>query len=199
MSNQIETQLEVQLENRDRFTVLLRAILVIPAWIFLSAFSNWASDSADSAAWTVGFIVLPTFLALVFRGKYPSYALAFNHALLDLSMRVTSYMLLLTDKYPTIERNEVAKTTLPDIEAGARLNRYLPLIKWLLALPLYLVGLLYALYAGLFVVLSWFNILLTGKMSANAADVICKVIAYWNRVTGYAFLLVTDEYPTFSL
>ena len=199
MSNQIETQLEGQLENRDRTSVLLRAILIIPAWIFLSSFANWASENSDAATWTAGFIVLPPALALIFRGIYPSYALAFNHALLDLSLRVTSYFALLTDKYPTIEASSVVKTTLPEIDGGRKLNRLLPLVKWFLAIPLYLVGLLYGLYAALFVILSWFNILSTGQMSANSADVICKVIAYWNRITGYAFLLVTDEYPGFSL
>lgn len=199
MSNQIETQLEVQLENRNRTTVLFRAFMVIPASIFLSAFSNWASDNSDAATWTVGFIVLPPLLALVFRGVYPSYALAFNKALFELSLRVTSYFVLLTDKYPAIEPNEVAVTTFPEIEGGTKLNRFLPLFKWFLAIPLYLVGLLYAFYALIYVVLSWFTILFTGRMSSEAADVICKVIAYWNRITGYAFLLVTDEYPSFSL
>ncbi|MEY4311282.1 MAG: hypothetical protein RLZZ571_52 [Actinomycetota bacterium] len=199
MSNQIETQLEVQLENRDRTSVLLRAILIFPAWIFLSSFANWASDNSDAATWTAGFIVLPPALALIFRGIYPSYALAFNHALLDLSLRVTSYFVLLTDKYPTIEASSVVKTTFPEIDGGRKLNRFLPLIKWFLAIPVYLVGIFYALYALLFVVLSWVNILTNGQMSQNSADVICKVIAYWNRVTGYAFLLVTDEYPGFKL
>lgn len=199
MGNQIETQLEVQLENRNRATVLFRAILVIPAWIFLSAFSNWASDNSDFATWTVGFIVLPPLLTLVFVGVYPSYALAFNKALFELSLRVTSYFTLLTDKYPAVEPNEVAVTTFPEIDGGAKLNRFLPLVKWFLAIPLYFVGIVYALYATLYVVVSWFNILLTGSMSAQAADVICKVIAYWNRVTGYALLLVTDEYPSFKL
>ena len=199
MSNQIETQIEVQLDNRDKVSVLLRALFVIPAFIFLSAFSNWASDNSDTSSWTVGFLVLPPVLALAFRGIYPSYALAFNQALLDLSLRVTAYMTLLTDKYPTIEANPVVKTTLPDIEGGAKLSRFMPLVKWVLAMPLYFVGFAYALYALLFVIISWFNILATGKMSAEAADVICRVIAYWNRVTGYMLLLVTDEYPSFSL
>lgn len=199
MSNQIETQIEVQLENRDRTTVLFRAILVIPAWIFVSAFSNWASDNADAATWTVGFIVLPPVLALAFRGIYPSYALAFNHALLDLGLRVSAYVTLLTDKYPSIEASDVVKTELPDIEGGQKLNRFLPLVKWLLAIPLYFVGIAYALYALVHVVLSWFSIILTGTMSSQSADVICKVTAYWNRVTGYALLLVTDEYPSFAL
>ena len=199
MSNQIETQLEVQLENRDRVSVFFRALLVIPPVIFLTAFSNFASDNSEAATWTLGFIVLPAFLALVIRGKYPSYALIFNQALFDLSLRITSYFSLLTDKYPTIEANEVVKTTFPEIDGGAKLNRILPLVKWFLAIPLYLVGTIYFFYGALYIVISWFGILITGKMSARAADVICRVIAFWNRVTGYALILVTDEYPSFKL
>lgn len=199
MSNQIETQLEVQLENRDRVSVFFRALLVIPPVIFLTAFSNFADENSEAATWTLGFIVLPPFLALVVRGKYPSYALVFNQALFDLSLRITSYFSLLTDKYPTIEANEVVKTTFPEIDGGAKLNRFLPLVKWLLAVPLYLVGIIYFFYGALYIVISWFGILITGKMSAKAADVICRVIAFWNRVTGYALILVTDEYPSFKL
>jgi hypothetical protein len=199
MSNQIETQLEVQLENRNRLTAFFRPVMIIPAYIFLTAFSNWASEENEIATWTIGFLFFPTLLAIVFRGIYPSYALTFNQALLDLSLRFTSYLLLLTDKYPSIEANETVKTTLPDVQGGRNLNRWLPLVKWFLALPLYFVGFIYALYAGIYVVLAWFSIVLTGVMPTSAADVICKVISYWNRVTGYAFLLVTDEYPSFKL
>lgn len=199
MSNQIETQLEVQLENRDRVSVFFRALLVIPPVIFLTAFSNFASENSEAATWTLGFIVLPPLLAVVIRGKYPSYALTFNQALFDLSLRITSYFSLLTDKYPTIEANEVVKTTFPEIDGGAKLNRILPLVKWFLAIPLYLVGIIYFFYGALYIVISWFGILITGKMSAKAADVICRVIAFWNRVTGYALILVTDEYPSFKL
>jgi Mn2+/Fe2+ NRAMP family transporter len=199
MSNQIETQLEVQLENRNRISALFRGLLVIPPFIFLSAFSNWSSDDTDSATWTLGFLVLPAFLAIVFRGIYPSYVLAFNHAFLNLSLRITAYFALLTDKYPTIEANEVAQTTLPDVEGGAKLNRLLPFVKWFLAIPLYLVGLVYALYGALIILISWLHILFTGNMSANSADIICRVISYWNRVAGYSLILVTDEYPSFKL
>lgn len=199
MSKQIETQLEVQLEGRNRLSALFRPLLIIPAYIFLTSFSNWASEENEIATWTIGFLFFPTLLAIVFRGIYPSYALAFNKALLDLSLRFTSYLVLLTDKYPSIESNETAKTTFPDVQGGKALNRLLPLVKWFLSIPLYLLGVVYSLYAGLFLIFAWLNIVFTGKMPTSAADVICKVIAYWNRVTGYAFLLVTDEYPSFKL
>lgn len=198
MSNQIETVVTVQLENRDRKSVLLRIFLVVPMAIFISAFTAW-SGSTEASTFLSGLLFLPVLLALVFRGIYPSYILDFNRSLLSLSTRVTAYILLLNDKYPSIEESADVKITFPDVEGGAKLNRYLPLVKWLLAVPLYLVGLVYTIYGIAVLIFTWFTILFTGKMPAFSADVLLGVTKYWNRVYGYAFLLVTDEYPSFSL
>ena len=198
MSNQIETVVTVQLENRDRKSVLLRIFLVVPMAIFISAFTAW-SGSTEASTFLSGLLFLPVVLALVFRGIYPSYVLDFNRSLLALSTRVTAYVFLLNDKYPSIEDNEDVKITFPDIEAGAKLNRYLPLVKWLLALPLYLVGVVYVFYGLAVLIFTWFTILFTGKMPTFSGEVLLGVTKYWNRVYGYAFLLVTDEYPSFSL
>lgn len=198
MSNQIETAITVQYENRDRTAVALRIFLVIPIAIFAAAFATW-STSQDSSTWVPGLILVPTALALVFRGVYPSYVLAFNKSLLSLSTRINAYVFLLTDKYPTIEENDSVEVTFPDIEGGSKLNRYLPLVKWFLAIPLYIVGAFYTVYAFLMLVIAWFTILFTGTLPKSSADVLVRITQFWNRVYGYAFLLVTDEYPTFSL
>ena len=198
MSNQIETFVTVQLENRDRKSVLLRIFLVVPMAIFISAFTAW-SGSTEASTFLSGLLFLPVLLALVFRGIYPSYVLDFNRSLLALSTRVTAYILLLNDKYPSIEESEDVKITFPDVEGGAMLNRYLPLVKWLLALPLYLVGVVYTFYGLAVLIFTWFTILFTGKMPAFSGEVLLGVTKFWNRVYGYAFLLVTDEYPSFSL
>lgn len=198
MSNQIETVVTVQLENRDRKSVLLRIFLVVPMAIFISAFTAW-SGSTEASTFLSGLLFLPVLLALVFRGIYPSYILDFNRSLLSLSTRVTAYILLLNDKYPSIEESADVKITFPDVEGGAKLNRYMPLVKWLLAVPLYLVGLVYTIYGIAVLIFTWFTILFTGKMPVFSADVLLGVTKYWNRVYGYAFLLVTDEYPSFSL
>ena len=198
MSNQIETFITVQLENRDRKSVALRIFLVVPIAIFLSSFTAW-SGSAEASTFLAGMLFMPVVLALVFRGIYPSYVLAFNKSLLSLSTRVTAYILVLNDSYPSIEESADVKITLPEIDGGAKLNRYLPLVKWLLAIPLYIVGLVYVLYGLAVLLFAWFTILFTGKMSASSGAVLLGVTQYWNRVNGYAFLLVTDEYPSFSL
>lgn len=198
MTTQIETFITVQLENRDRKSVALRIFLVVPIAIFLSSFTAW-SGSAEASTFLVGMLFIPVVLALVFRGIYPSYALAFNKSLLSLSTRVTAYILVLNDSYPSIEESDDVKITFPEIDGGAKLHRYLPLVKWLLAVPLYIVGVVYVLYGLAVLLFAWITILSTGKMPAFSGEVLLGVTQFWNRVYGYAFLLVTDEYPSFSL
>jgi hypothetical protein len=154
--------------------------------------------SEDNVGMYAGLLALPAALAIVVRQVYPSYVLAFNEALLSLQTRVDAYLLLLTDEYPSIEENDVVSVTFPEVDAKL-LNRWLPLIKWLLALPLYLVGIVYVIYAAVLTVIAWFSVLFTGNYPEFCAEGVVGTIAYWNRVVGYAFLLVTDEYPTFSL
>ena len=200
MSNQIETQIDVTLTERNRVTALFRIILVVPMAIFLAAFTPSVADleSGDLNSLYAGFFALPVALAIVFRQVYPSFLLAFNEALLSLQTRVNAYVFLLTDEYPSIEENDVVSVTFPEVDAKA-LNRWMPLIKWLLAIPLYVVGIAYIHYAALLTLFAWFSILFTGNFPEFCAEGIVGVIAFWNRVVGYALVLVTDEYPTFSL
>jgi small-conductance mechanosensitive channel len=107
-------------------------------------------------------------------------------------------MVVLTDEYPSIEDNDVVSVTFPEVDPKA-LNRFLPLVKWLLALPLYIVGIIYAIYAIFLTLYAWINVIFTGNYPERCAEGVVGTIAFWNRVTGYALLMVTDEYPTFSL
>ncbi len=194
MSNQVETIIQVQLTNRDKKTVFWRGILAVPVVVFLASFSQ-----GNEAAWTSGLIVLPLVLALLFRGVYPSYLLSFNHSMMELNARLSSYVLLLTDDYPSIERNPNVAVLLPDTEGGKKLSRGLPLVKWLLAIPLVIVGLLYAALALVYTFCAWIITWSTGNYPAWALDVVLGTIKFWNRIYGYAVILVTDEYPSFSL
>ena len=198
MSNQIETQIDVTLTERNRLTAFFRIILVGPAFIFVASFSPTSAFSDDAMSIYAGLLALPAALAIIVRQVYPSYVLAFNDALLSLQTRVDAYLLLLTDEYPSIEENDVVSVTFPEVD-GKQLNRWLPLVKWLLAVPLYLVGIVYVIYAAILTVIAWFSVLFTGKYPEFCAEGVVGTIAYWNRVAGYALLLVTDEYPTFSL
>jgi hypothetical protein len=143
--------------------------------------------------------VLPAALALIFREVYPSYVLTFNHAVMELSTRVSAYLFLLTDEYPSIERNPNIAVIFPDIEGGKKLNRWLPLVKWFLAIPLYIVGIIYAALSALLTIYAWIATSITGNYPEVAAKTVLGTIEFWNRIYGYTVALVTDEYPSFSL
>ncbi|CAB5109498.1 MAG: DUF4389 domain-containing protein [Actinobacteria bacterium] len=199
MSQQIETQIDVTLTERNRVSALFRIILVVPMAIFLASFSPSDYSSTDNPNFlAVGFLALPVALAIIFRQIYPSYLLAFNEALLSLQTRVDAYVLLLTDEYPSIEENDIVSVVFPPVDAKL-LNRWLPLVKWFLAIPLYVVGLFYIVYSLFLTIIAWFSVVFTGNYPEKCAEGVVGTIAYWNRVAGYALLLVTDEYPTFSL
>lgn len=194
MSNQVETIIKYQLENRDRKTVFWRGILVFPVFIFLTSFTEMAHWG-----WTSGFLVVPTILAIVFTGKYPSYVLNFNHALIELQTRLTAYVLLLTDDYPSIERNEKIAVLLPDVEGGRKLGRILQIFKVIFSIPLVIVGSIYAIGALFVTFAAWITTWSTGRYPEWALSYILGVISFWNRLYGYVLLMVTDEYPRFTL
>ena len=194
MSNQVETIISVQLDNRNKKTVFWRGFLAFPVSIFLAAFTqgiHWG--------WTTGLVVLPTVLALVVRGVYPSYVLSFNHSIMELQTRIVAYTLLLTDDYPSIERNPNVAVLLPDVDGGRKLNRGLPLIKWLLSIPLVIVGIIYSVASLIATFFAWIITWSTGTYPKWALDLVLGTVKFWNRVYGYAIILVTDEYPSFAL
>ena len=196
MSNQILTEIHVDLDNRDKNTALFRVFLAFPVLIFLSSFSEFADNLPGVIG---GFLVLPVVLSMLFRNVYPSYVLAFNKALLELSNRINAYLLLLTDEYPSIEANQKVRLIYPEIEGGKKLSPWMPLVKWFLAIPLFLLGVIYAIYALALTLVAWITVISKGYYPEEKAEEVIKVIAYWNRLYGYALLLVTDEYPSFSL
>lgn len=200
MSQQVTTQINIQFENRNSATALFRAILVVPIAIYASSFNSYTSDlSYSKDLYFGGILVFPVVLTLLFCGVYPSYVLQFNKAILALELRIAAYFFLLTDDYPSIELNEKFSIEFPEIDGGKTLNRGLPLIKWLLAIPLYIVGFIYGIYALMLTLVAWVTIVFTSKYPEWCAAGVVGTISYWNRVAGYAILLVTDEYPSFSL
>lgn len=196
MSNQIITEIHVDLDNRDKNTVLFRIFLAVPVLIFISSFSEFADDLPGVIG---GVLFLPVLLTMLFRNVYPSYVLAFNKALLELFNRVNAYVLVLTDDYPSIEANQKVQLIYPEIDGGRKLSPWLPLVKWFLAIPLFFLGIIYAIYAFALTLFAWFSVITKGYYPEDKAEEVIKVIAYWNRLYGYALLLVTDEYPSFSL
>jgi hypothetical protein len=206
-------QLTVDYPDRalDRMSSAFRIFTVIPIGIVLAALgssnyswdSNWGdagrSTSTHSAATGVGVIVLPVVLMIVFRQKYPRWWYDWNFNLMGFVNRVASYALLLTDVYPSTDEEQNAHLELPYPDVERDLNRWLPLIKWAMAIPHYIV--LFFLYIGVFFVAiaAWFVILFTGRLPRGFFDYMVGVLRWSNRVTAYAFVLTTDEYPPFSL
>jgi hypothetical protein len=191
----------------DRLTTFFRLIWVIPIAIVLGLITNAGGHShveqAGRTMETTGGgitagLFLATVLMLVFRQRYPRWWFDFAVELARFSARVGSYLLLLTDKYPsTVETQSVhLEVEYPDAE---RLNRWLPLVKWLLAIPHYIVLALLTIVVVLATIVAWFAILFTGSYPRGMFDFVVGVGRWWTRVWAYAFLLVTDTYPPFSL
>ena len=200
MSNQVKTIVKIKHKDRNRTTVFWRGILAFPVVIFVATFTQATFGDGNNWEWgTAGVIVLPTLLAIVVRGKYPSYVLTFNHAVLELSTRLAAYVLILNDKYPSIEANSKVAVLFPDVEGGKKLNRWLPLVKWFLAIPHYIVGAVYLVISLVVTFIAWIQTSITGKYPEWAGEIVLGTISYWNRVQGYMLLLVTDKYPTFRL
>ena len=194
-ANQVETSIEVQLTNRNRKTVFFRGILVFPMAIFIGSFTQ----SMEAGAAFGGLLFAPALLALLVRGVYPSYVLNFNKSMLELNARISAYALLLTDEYPSIEANPNIRVDLPDIEGGAKLSRVLPLAKWIFAIPLLIVGIIYAVIGLVLTFFAWIITSATGNYPESIANFVLATIEFWNRLYGYAFILVTDDYPSFTL
>ena len=136
---------------------------------------------------------------ILFRGKYPRWWFDWNRELLRFTNRVYAYGALLNDKYPSTDEQQYVKLEIDYPDAQETLNRWLPLVKWLLAIPHYVV-LFFPYLGALFVVIAaWFAILFTGRYPRALFDYVVGVMRWSNRVTAYAFLLVTDRYPPFRL
>jgi hypothetical protein len=187
----------------DRVATAFRIFAAIPILIVLGTLSGETLQSnSHTATYTIvsggGVLFVPTVLMLLFRQKYPRWWFDWNLNILRFSNRVTAYLALLDDHYPSTDEEQSVHLDFPYPDAQ-QLNRWLPLIKWLLAIPHYIVLFFLAIAALIAVIVAWFAILFTGTYPRNLFDFVVGVIRWGNRVTGYAFTLVTDQYPPFSL
>jgi hypothetical protein len=200
-------------ERLDRVTTFFRLIWAVPALIILSLLSAAASETVTvitetgetvskvtrSGAGITGGLFVATMLMILFRVRYPRWWFDFARELTRLGARVGAYLALLTDRYPsTVEEQSVhLDIDYPDVEQD--LNRWLPLVKWLLAIPHYIVLAVLFVLAIVAVVIAWFVILFTGRYPRGLFDFVVGVGRWSLRVQAYAFLLITDRYPPFSL
>ena len=179
----------------NRLTTFLRIIVVIPIIIVLSQVSGGSSGSAAAG----GILVLAPLLMILFRRKYPRWWFDWNLALLRFTARFTAYLLLLRDEYPSTDEEQAVHLEFPYPDVEGELNRWLPLVKWPLAIPHYIV--LFFLGIALFVAvaISWFVILFTGRYPVGLFNFVVGTLRWEFRVMAYAFLMVTDRYPPFRL
>ena len=187
----------------SRLTSAFRLLTAIPIVIVLTAIGGVtevtsAGDTTTVAATGSGLLFLPPLLMILFRGKYPRWWYDFNLELLRFHNRVGVYVALMDDRYPSTDERQGVRLDVPYPDV-ARLNRGLPLVKWLLAIPHYIVLAFLYLGAVVAIVIAWFAILFTGRFPRGLFDYLVGVGRWTNRVTAYAFMLVTDRYPPFRL
>jgi hypothetical protein len=186
----------------NRLTTFFRIILVIPILIVLGAlgggsFNFEMGTAASSGVGTGGLLFLPPLLMILFRQKYPVWWYDWNLNLLRFSNRVTAYLTLLRDEYPSTDEEQTVHLEIDYPDARNDLNRWLPLVKWLLAIPHYIVLILLAIVLVFVVIIAWFAILFTRRYPQSLFDFVVGVIRWSNRVAAYAFILTTDRYPPF--
>jgi len=180
----------------NRLTTFFRLIMVIPIVIVLALLRGSAGPAAIGAA---GLVVLPALLLIVFRQKYPRWWFDWNIELMRFSARVGVYLALMDDRYPSTDEHQAVHLDFPYPDARTDLNRWLPLVKWLLAIPHYVVLFFLYIAAFLVVIAAWFAILFTGRFPRGMFDFLVGVGRWTNRVIAYAHVLVTDRYPPFRL
>ncbi len=190
-------------EGLSRLTTLFRIILVIPIFVVIGLLGSGGSGAQQigDATWitvsTSGFLFAPTLLMLLFRRKYPRWWFDWNLELSRFSTRVTAYFLLMRDEYPSTDEEQAVHVDLDYPDAERDLNRWLPLVKWLLAIPHYIVLIVLAIIAMVLRVVAWFAILFTGRYPRGLFRFMVGLNRWGLRVAAYMWLLTTDRYPPF--
>ena len=205
MERSYPVQFDIDFPDRplNRLTTAFRIFVAIPILIVIGALSGGSFHTTSGQTTTYiagggGLLFLPPLLMILFRQKYPQWWFDWNLNLLRFTNRVTAYLALLDDHYPSTDEEQAAHLDFPYPDAH-QMNRWLPLVKWLLAVPHYIVLFFLAIGAVVVVIIAWFAILFTGRYPRSLFDFVVGVLRWGNRVTAYAFVLVTDQYPPFSL
>ena len=190
----------------DRLTTFFRIFTVIPIAIVMAAITGFSTSYHDVGDTTVavttagiGLLFLPPLLLILFREKYPRWWFDWNLNFQRFSNRICVYLLLMDDRYPSTDEEQGVHLgySYPDVKSD--LGRGMPLVKWFLAIPHYIVLFFLSIGAFFAVVFAWFAILFTGRYPRGLFDYVEGVLRWHNRVVGYAFALVTDRYPPFRL
>ena len=207
-SSAYPVQLSVEYPDRDldRGTTAFRLIWAIPILILVATIqgdpaAGWETQGHGSSVALSGTALLfvPPLLMILFRQKYPRWWFDWNLELMRFVNRVCVYVGLMDDRYPSTDEQQSVLLEFPYPDAKNGLNRWLPIVKWALAIPHFIVLFFLSIGAFFAVVIAWFAILFTGRYPRGLFDFVLGVLRWWNRVIAYAFVLVTDEYPPFRL
>ena len=174
-------------ETSDKSTAFIRLILVIPVLIVLGMLSS------------IGALLFPVLLLILFKQKYPKWWFDWNVALTNFSLRVIAYGLLMRDEYPSSDEDQAVHVDIPYPDVEKDLDKWKPLYKWFLAIPHIIILCFLEIGVVLCSVFVWFAILFTGRYPKGVFDFVEGVLRWFLRVTAYAVLLTTDEYPPFRL
>jgi hypothetical protein len=209
MPSSYPVQLDIDYPDRslNRLTTGLRIFTIIPIAIVLATVSgqtwDWGGGPGDRGGTVVvaagGALFAAPLLMILFREKYPRWWFDWNLELTRFSSRVALYGALLDDRYPSTDEAQSLHLEVPYPDVPNELNRWLPLVKWFLAIPHYIVLFFLGIAAIVCIVIAWFAILFTGRYPRGLFDFVVGVGRWSVRVSAYAFLLVTDRYPPFSL
>ena len=187
----------------NRLTTFFRIFTIIPIAIVLGAvahasYGGW-NDQGTTFVAAGGLLVAGPLLMILFRKKYPRWWFDWNRELLRFSNRVAIYLALLNDQYPSTDEQQSLHLEIAYPNVETELGRGMPLVKWLLAIPHFVVLFFLSIGAFFAVIFAWFAILFTGRYPRSIFDFVVGVARWHNRVTAYALILVTDKYPPFSL
>jgi hypothetical protein len=184
---------------------LFRLVLAVPVLVVLAVLGGPALGAGRNGGGLFfiglasGLVVVPPLLTIVFREKYPRWWFDFNLAFLRFDNRVMSYLLLLRDEFPSTDEEQSVHLEVPYPDVQSDLNRWMPLVKWFLAIPHYVALFVLDIAVVLGAVVAWVAILFTGRYPRRLFDFTVGVMRWHNRVVGYAFALATDHYPPFRL
>jgi Domain of unknown function (DUF4389) len=207
MPDAYPVQVDVHYPERplNRLTTAFRVFTIIPIAIVLGSVSGetWSWSTSGTTRTVVagagGTLFFGPLLMILFREKYPRWWFDWNLELTRFSSRVALYGALLDDRYPSTDEQQSLRLDMPYPDVPRELNRWLPLVKWFLAIPHYVALAFLGLAAFVCIVIAWFAILFTGRYPRGLFDFVVGVGRWGVRVSAYAFLLVTDRYPPFSL
>ena len=207
MNEDYPVQYSVDYPDRalNRVSSAFRIFTAIPIVILLGTITGYQSSYDTGATTTTvvvtgtGLLFAPPFLMILFREKYPRWWFDWNLELMRFMNRVGVYCCLMDDRYPSTDDHQAVHLDFGYPDVRADLNRWMPLVKWFLAIPHYFVLIFLFIGAFFVVIVAWFAILFTGRYPRGIFDYLVGVGRWHNRVVSYAGILVTDQYPPFRL